>query len=97
MIDGIPFVDFTPPALLGFVFLLVIFGKLVPISQIKAERAEHSKVQTENAATIKAQDIKIQVLLSNQVKLVNAVGTTQQVIEALPRPSVVQLEDAGGT
>lgn len=89
MIDGVPLplIEFTPPALLGLVILLIIFGKLVPITQVKRERENHERLDAERVATIKAQDIKIDVLLSNQMKLVNAVGTTQQVIEALPRPT----------
>lgn len=89
MIDGIPVLDFTPPALLGLVIALIIFGKLVPIAWIKQEREAHARLDAERLATIKAQDIKIEVLLSNQTKLTSALGTTQQVIEALPRPSPV--------
>ena len=87
MIDGVPVLDFTPVGLLGLVIVLIIFGKLVPITQVKQEREAQAKLDAERVATIKAQDIKIDVLLSNQMKLVNAVGTTQQVIEALPRPT----------
>ena len=89
MIDGIPVLDFTPPALLGLVIALIVFGKLVPIAWIKQEREAHARLDAERVATIKAKDIKIDILLSNQSKLINAVGTTQQVIEALPRPSPV--------
>jgi len=57
--DGLPVLDYTPEGLLGLVVLLILFGRLVPYTVVKAKDAEIAswKAAFQNEQTAHAETI----------------------------------------
>lgn len=72
-----PFLSLTPSGLLGLVFIMVMFGWLVPVRIMRARLADKDERIAELVAANK-------VLKKNNEQLLRGNTATVQVLDALP-------------
>lgn len=92
MLDGIPVVDFTAPTLLGIAILLLLLGRIVPVSFLrdKDAEAERWRLAYEDEKTAR------KIAEAQSKELLESAKTTHSLLTALFQ-SLEKLKQSGET